>query len=216
MSKVSSNGKTDKTENIYEQQERQLSAKSEALLEMLTNRGIVSDVQISSTKLRDAEKAHKRKVYHNTLVMLQNYRNIAWALECFPTDIAQELEQPMYDLDKLLVLVNNELDMENVRLEQRLQSIRRSRILMDRINEALSVLRKKPNNGEMMYNIIYHTYIVPEKLSHTDLLNRLNVSTRHYYRLRQQAINILSIRLWATPSGELDAWLEVLTLIESL
>jgi hypothetical protein len=34
------------------------------------------------------------------------------------------------------------------------------------------------------------------------------------HRLRQQAVNILSIRLWTAPAGCLDAWLELLTLLE--
>jgi hypothetical protein len=70
--------------------------------------------------------------------------------------------------------------------------------------------------GELMYQSLYLTYITPESLTHTEILYRLNISSRHYYRIRQQAINILSIRLWAAPAGELDAWLEVLTLLEAL
>ena len=71
-------------------------------------------------------------------------------------------------------------------------------------------------NGEKMYELIRLTYIEPEKLSHAELLLRLDISSRHYYRLRQQAINILSIRLWSTPVAEMDSWLEVLTLLEEL
>jgi hypothetical protein len=82
--------------------------------------------------------------------------------------------------------------------------------------EALTVLRQKPGNGELMYKSLFLTYIAPENLSHTEILYRLNISSRHYYRVRQQAINILSIRLWAAPTKELDAWLEVLTLLEVL
>jgi len=102
----------------------------------------------------------------------------------------------------------------NAKLEHRLLSIRKSRLLLDRINEALTVLRHKPGNGELMYNIIFQTFITPDKPSHTDILYRLDISERHYYRLRQQAVNILSIRLWTAPAGCLDAWLELLTLLE--
>ena len=87
---------------------------------------------------------------------------------------------------------------------------------MDRVNEALTVLKKKPENGERLYNLIYTTYIVPEKLSHPELLSRLNMSSRNYYRLRQQAITILSIRLWSAPASDVDFWLEMLTLLEGL
>ena len=86
---------------------------------------------------------------------------------------------------------------------------------MDRVNEALTVLRKKPGDGEKLYDLIYLTYISPEKLTHPELLYRLDLSSRQYYRLREQAIAVLSIRLWSAPAKEMDCWLEVLTAIEN-
>jgi hypothetical protein len=206
--------KSDK--NLYEQQENKLSAQSEAFIDMLTKRGILEDQNIDDEKIRQAEKQKKRNMYHNTMLMLQHYRDITWVLECFPSNIAAELDLPMNDLDALLSLVSAEIGMNNVKLENRLQSVQRSRLLLDRINEALTVLRQKPGNGELMYQVIYETFITPEKLSHAEILYRLNISSRHYYRVRQQAINILSIRLWTTPTSELDSWLEVLTILEAL
>ena len=136
-------------------------------------------------------------------------------MECFPSSVAEELDLPMGDLDRLLERMDLELGMNNRKLESRIESVRKSRLLLDRVNEALSVLKRKPENGAKMYELIYLTYIAPDKLSHTDLLYRLDISSRHYYRLRQQAITILSIRLWSAPAGEIDSWLEVLTLLES-
>ena len=72
----------------------------------------------------------------------------------------------------------------------------------------------KPDDGERLYELIYLTYIGPEVLNHNDLLYRLNVSSRHYYRLREQAISILSIRLWSAPNKEIDFWLDILSAIE--
>jgi len=89
-------------------------------------------------------------------------------------------------------------------------------MLLDLFNEAMTILKLKPGNGQMMYNIIYNTYVIPEKLTHAQLIYRLDISTRHYYRLRQQAINILSLRLWAAPAAELDSWLDVLTILENI
>ncbi len=67
-----------------------------------------------------------------------------------------------------------------------------------------------------MYKALYETYLGSEKLSHAEILYRLNICSRHYYRIRQQAISILAIRLWTVPSTELDSWLEVLTVLEAL
>ncbi len=210
------NNNHDSDRNLYAEQESKLSAQSAAFIKMLTKRGILEDPDINDAKIREAAKTKKRNAYHNTQLMLQHYRNISWALECFPSRVSEDLDAPMNDLDTILSLISAELDMDNARLENRLQSVRRSRLLLDRINDALTVLKQKPGNGELMYKVIYETYLIPEKLSHTDILYRLGISTRHYYRTRQQAINILAIRLWTVPAGELDSWLEVLTILEAL
>jgi len=209
MSKASKNPKKDKLNS-------KSSTQTDAMLQLLAARGLIEDQDIHNEKVREAVKQKKRNMYHNTQLMLQHYRNISWALSCFPTHIAEELNQPLGDLDALLDLVSAEISLDNTKLENRLLSIQRSRLLLDRINEALTILRQKPGNGELMYKLIYETYITPDKLTHADILYRLHISSRHYYRLRQQALHILSIRLWATPTGELDSWLEVLTLLETL
>jgi len=183
---------------------------------MLMNRGMLDDPQINDDTVRQAVKAKKRRMYHNTELMLKYYRDINWALKCFPSNVSEDLDAPMKDLDSLLSLISAEISMNNAKLESRLMSIQKSRLLLDRFNEALTILRQKPGNGEQMYQSLYLTYISPDNLNHVKILDRLNISDRHYYRVRQQAINILSIRLWAAPAAELDAWLEVLTLLEVL
>jgi len=200
----------------YEQQEHRLSDQSIAFLGLLQRRGILADDGISDETRQKAAMVKKRKTYHNTELMLQSYRDISWALECFPAQIAEELDRPMRELDALLSMMDLELSLDNRKLEHRLQSIQRSRLLLDRINDALTALKTKPVDGKLLYQVIYETYIAPEALTHTELIYRLAVSSRHYYRLRQQAFGILSLRLWAAPAEELDAWLEVLTLLEML
>ncbi len=204
------------SQSAYEQQENQLSAQSTAFLQMLTKRGLLADSEIDNEKIRQVQKEKKRQIYHNTEILLRSYRNIIWALECFPSTVEEELDRPLESLDALLNYVDVELSLENRKLESRLVSIRKSRLLLDLLNEALSILKKKPDNGEKMYELIYLTYIAPQKLSHVELINQLNISTRHYYRLRAQAIGVISLRLWSVPTSELDAWLEILTLLEEL
>ena len=194
--------------------QNEFSPQTEQLIALLERRGIVEDPSIVNEKARQAEQALRRNMYHNTQMMLKHYRDIVWALECFPEQVAEELDRPLKDLDALLSMVDTQLAMGNTRLEHRMLSIKQFRLLLDRINDALTVLRQKPGNGEMMYNIIFQTFVTPDKLTHQEILYRLDISDRHYYRLRQQAVNILSIRLWTAPVGCLDAWLEILTLLE--
>ena len=197
-------GKQDELQ--YEQQEKRIQAQSDAFISLLTKRGILGDHKIDNDKIRKAQQEKNRKSYHNTQLLLQHYRNIAWLLECLPMDIAKELEEPYEDIDKLI---------DHMDLEVAL-GIMRTRLLFDRVNEALTVLSHKPDNGKRLYDVIYHTYIRPDKLSHLELLDELRLSGRVYYRLRQQAISILSIRLWSTPVAGMDFWLDMLTLFETL
>lgn len=201
--------------NRSEQQEK-MQVQSNAMIGLLTDRGILPDTGIDNEKVREARKEKQKNTYHNTLMLLQHYRTIVWLFECFPENVARELEKPFEGVDTLLEQVDLEVSWGNRKLESRLEGIQKSRLLLDRVNEALTVLKKKPENGERLYKLIYLTYIAPERLSHNELLYRLDMSSRHYYRLRQQAITILSIRLWAAPDTEVDVWLEMLTLIEGM
>lgn len=198
-----------------EQQEK-MQVQSDAMIGLLTNRGILPDIGIDNEKVREARKEKQKNTYHNTMMLLQHYRTIVWLFECFPENVAGELEKPFEGVDALLEQVDLEMSWGNRKLESRLEGIQKSRLLLDRVNEALTVLKKKPENGERLYQLIYLTYIAPEKLSHHELLYRLDMSSRHYYRLRQQAVTILSIRLWAAPDSDVDVWLEMVALIEGM
>lgn len=157
----------DKT--LYEQQESKLSEQSAAFIELLTKRGILEDARIDDDRVRQAKKEKKKNMYHNTFLLLQHYRSILWTLECFPANVAEELDRPLQDLDTLLDRLDLELGLNNRKLESRMESIRRSRLLVDRLNEAVSILKTKPVNGHKMYDIIYMTFLGPDKLTHEEL-----------------------------------------------
>ena len=87
---------------------------------------------------------------------------------------------------------------------------------MDRLNEAITVLKKKPINGEELYQIIYHAFVSPEILTVDEIVSNMNISNRSYYSKRTQALNLISLRLWSVPMSDMDSWLEVITLFENL
>ena len=186
------------------------------VFEMLTKRGLIGDKRILNEKARDAQQQKNKMAYHNTLLLLKHYRTIAWMLECFPDTIAEELEQPFEGLDKIIERIDFERAYGNRKLENRLESIQKTRLMLDRVNEALTVLKRKPKDGEQLYQLIYLSYITEEKLTHVEILLRLAVSSRQYYRLRQDAINILSIRLWSAMTKEGDFWIEMLSLLDDM
>jgi len=130
--------------------------------------------------------------------------------------VAEELEKPFEGVDTLIGQMEIAMTTGEHKFRNRMDSIHKTRFLLDQVNEALTVLKKKPNDGERLYQLIYLTYIAPEELGHAELLDRLAMSSRNYYRLRQQAITILSIRLWAAPTRNVGIWLEILSLLHGM
>lgn len=167
---------------------------AESILQLLVKRGLISDEKIGDEQIQQAKQKKQQAAYHNTELLLKQYKNITWMLECFPDTISEELEQPFENLDEMIDRLDMEMAMGNRKIENRMESIKKARLAIDRINEALTVLKKKPKDGERLY--------------------RLNLSSRHYYRLREEAIRILSIRIWSAPTVELDFWFDMITLLK--
>ena len=183
---------------------------AEAVLSFLRDRGVLENESITPQQV---EEKKQKQAYHNTLLLLTNYRNILWQTESELETVAAELNLPLQKLDAVLSRIDAEIGMENRRLELRLERLAKTRLLLDRINDALTALKYKPGNGQLLYDLIYMTYIAEEKMLQSDVLFRLNISRRHYYRLKEQAISIISLRLWSAPSSDLDLWLELVFML---
>jgi len=203
-----------KQPSLYDSVESEILQKSNGLVDYLTTMGVIEDQKITEERKRKAKRITQRKSYHNTAVVLSHYRTIVWILECFPGEIAEELGLRTADVDAIINRIDYEVVMDNKRVEDRVRSVCKTRYLLDRVNDALTVLRKKPDNGEQLYHLIYDAYIDPEERTALDLIERMHVSTRTYYRLKEEALAILSIRLWSAPSKDVDDWLELLALME--
>lgn len=201
--------------NSQSKKKKDLQAQADVVLKLLTNRGMLPDSKITNDSRRAANQKRRKDRYHNTQLLLKNYRLIAWLVECFPETVAEELERPFQAVDELLDGMEVASTFGERKLANRVACIERTRLMLDRVNEALTVLMKRPENGQMLYNLVRLTYIVPEKLSVTEILYQLNISVRQYYRLREQAIDILSARLWGSPDPMIDFWLELISLNES-
>ena len=59
--------------NGLEQQEK-MQIQSDAMIGLLTDRGILPDTGIENEKVREARKEKRKNTYHNTMMLLQHYR----------------------------------------------------------------------------------------------------------------------------------------------
>ena len=207
-------GVTMRKRESYEEEEMNLSDQSKAFVEFLTNRGMLSDPQIPDTSIRERRQAIAKKAYHNTLLLLKHYRDIMWAMNSIPKELREELNIPLSDLDGLLDRLDTEMSLENIEMENRLRTIQKSRLLIDRLNQAVNVLKDKPTDGDILYEVIYRTYIGPKPEKITYLIMDMNLTRRRYYKYRNMAIELISIKLWSTPDSKIELWLDLLEILD--
>ena len=184
----------------HAEEEKKLSSTEERFIDFLMKSGYLADPKIEDLKLRRTRQEKNKQTYHNTRMLLENYRDLVWTMECVPTDLRAELDVPMNELDALLSRLDLEMSMGNRRVESRLQTIVKSRMLLERLNEAIAFLKTKPTDGEQPYQVIYQTYIGEKKESVFDVMSELGLSKAKYYDMRQRAITLVGMKLWAISS----------------
>lgn len=148
-----------KKPSLYDAQEEQIQLQSASFVDFLTRKGVLEDHNIDNERVRKAKKDTAQRAYHNTEVLLSQYRLIIWVLECIPGELSDELEVPVHDIDALAEKIDIQTSLENARIESRVNAMMKTRYLVDRIHEALAVIRKKPGNGEDLYSVLYTTYL---------------------------------------------------------
>ena len=81
-------------------------SQTEAVFSFLHDRGILIQDEQELSEKEEREMAFQKKAYHNTELLLKNYRNILWQLDCEVDTIAAELDVPFNDIDALLSRVD--------------------------------------------------------------------------------------------------------------
>lgn len=200
--------------NNHADETKELSNGEERLISFLMKSGYLADPKIEDPKLRTQKQEKNRKTYHNTLLMLEHYRDLVWAMECVPADLMAELNIPMGQLDALITRLDLEMSMENWKVESRIQTILKSRMLLNRLNEAITFLRSKPRVGEQLYQVVYATYIGEQKENIYDVMAELGLAKGKYYDMRKKAITIIGMKLWAAPDANFELWMELLSMLD--
>lgn len=149
-------------------------------------------------------------LYHNTLKLLQIYRDAVWNLELAVQQVRigfeSEFGESIEDFLESIYLAG--ADFSGTQIESHARSIERSRKMLQILDSAVELLRVKHKNGESFYWILYYSFLSPQELECVeDIIERLrphihNISYRTYYRRRQEAIEALGSVLWGYTSKE--------------
>ena len=155
-------------------------------------------------------------VFHNTQLLLENYREVVWSLEVsvFQSSINFREEFGSTIEEFLDLSYNAGLDLPTSDVAARIQSINKSRNMLRIIDNAISILREKHKNGELYYWILYYAYLSPQETkSVEEILDKLalyaqDISRRSYFRKREEAIIELGHLLWGYSTKETNKVLE--------
>lgn len=131
--------------------------------------GIQTGVEQMESGQKDKKPVEK---YHNTRHLLRQYRKVAYAVEISETDMNVRME--MEHGTRLSTLkVNAELagvDLSGSKIESYARTVIRSKNMLQIIENALDAVRKDPDHGELMYQILYLTYFTKKRLPNRDAI----------------------------------------------
>ena len=142
------------------------------------------------------------KVFHNTLLLLENYRNLIWRLEESLEDAEKTVHymggRHLSNLFHLLSLEIDEYGNERSRaaVEERLLSLHESKIIVDAIDQSMLKLKTYPEHGEKYFQILHAAYIDKEPAFQYEIQDKLLISGSTFYRYKNKAIEILDRILW--------------------
>ena len=149
--------------------------------------------------------------FHNTKELLKKYRQV---MMCVGENL-DEIETNINDIgDRFAILAEftriEDIDLSEVKLENHIRCMERTRQMIKLIKSAIAKLRKYDINGEEFYWILYLKYICDnsEKCKNDmDIIDKMcdegiPISTSTFYRRHNMAIDALSNILWGYTTKE--------------
>lgn len=149
-------------------------------------------------------------IFHNTELLLRNYRDVVWSLEVSVfhanTSFLEEYGSSLEDFLEMSYVAGMDVDASDV--AARIKSINRSRNMLRIIDSAVELLRKKHRKGEIYYWTLYYSYLSPQELENVEeIVEKLSnytkdMSRRTYFRKRDEAVLQLGRLLWGYTTKE--------------
>ena len=138
------------------------------------------------------------EVYHDAHLLLKIYSDVVWGMNESYNHVVCECQEiydgsPVFALD---VMTEFGSSVKAKLLQEQLEDIETSKVIIDVINNAMVKLKTYPKKGEKYYEILSNTYFAKKKYDEQELLEILDISRTTYYRLRKKAICVFGTILW--------------------
>lgn len=164
----------------------------------------------------ERQKSNVSPHYHDTRTLLKKYRDVLWSLEVSNLDLQEEFKAE-YGPSSGSAFVDSEANKSANRLESYARALERSKKMMQIIDAAIDLMRRKHKKGEFYYWILYYAYLSPQQCENANAILQaleskgITISLRTYYVHRDEAIEVLSSILWGYTSHDCEKITNLLT-----
>ena len=82
------------------------------------------------------------------------------------------------------------------KIEENLQDLTYSNCIIRILDKSFDILKRYPEVGELYYSTLRYSYLEKEKYKENYILEHLAISRSTYFRVKKEAINLLSTIIW--------------------
>ena len=162
------------------------------LMEKAAIAGATAGIDRYEMELKDRQKKHRDKRYHNTKLLLRNYRMLRINAENSVFGRSQMEESAADILDNMMNMYNDEVIVESIKT-----SATRTAIIVSHVKTMIHMYQiccEQSGNeiDKRRYDIIYGLYISDPKVTRKELMDKWNISSDTTYTDEKIAIERLS------------------------
>lgn len=162
------------------------------LMEKAAVAGAKAGIDRYEAELKDRQKKYRDKRYHNTKLLLRNYRMLQINAENSVFGRSQMEESAADILDNMMNMYNDEVIVESIKT-----SATRTAIIVSHVKTMIRMYQiccEQSGNeiDKRRYDIIYGLYISDPKITRKELMNKWNISSYTTYTDEKIAIERLS------------------------
>lgn len=162
------------------------------LMEKAAVAGAKAGIDRYEAELKDRQKKYRDKRYHNTKLLLRNYRMLQINAENSVFGRSQMEESAADILDNMMNMYNDEVIVESIKT-----SATRTAIIVSHVKTMIRMYQiccEQSGNeiDKRRYDIIYGLYISDPKITRKDLMDKWNISSDTTYTDEKIAIERLS------------------------
>lgn len=162
------------------------------LMEKAAVAGAKAGIDRYEAELKDRQKKYRDKRYHNTKLLLRNYRMLQINAENSVFGRSQMEESAADILDNMMNMYNDEVIVESIKT-----SATRTAIIVSHVKTMIRMYQiccEQSGNeiDKRRYDIIYGLYISDPKITRKELMDKWNISSDTTYTDEKIAIESLS------------------------